>query len=246
VFALMDLPGEAEDAGGAPVARLERALALERVAVALPNGARLLEDVTLTLRPGRITALVGVAGAGKTTLAYLLPRFVEPAAGRITWDGVELARLDLAALRRQIAFVFQETQLFDASVAENLRLGKPDASDAELWNALAQAGAAEFVRALPGELDAPLGRSGATLSVGQRQRLSIARALVRDASLLILDEPTSALDPETEQRLVASLREAARTRAVLVIAHRLSTIRDADEVWRVGGGRVVREIAGAR
>ncbi len=244
VFALMDLPGESDRTGGAPVAPLRRELSLEGVAVALPNGAHLLEGVTLALRPGRITALVGAAGAGKTTLAYLLPRFLAPSAGRVTWDGADLATLDLEALRQQIAFVFQETQLFDATIAENLRLAKPAASDAELWRALALAGADGFVRALPAGLATPLGRGGAALSVGQRQRLSIARALVRDASLLILDEPTSALDPETEQRLVATIREAAKTRAVLVIAHRLSTIRDADEVWRVAEGRVVRDSPG--
>jgi ABC-type multidrug transport system fused ATPase/permease subunit len=239
VFALMDVPGES-DAGGAPVARLQRELALEGVAVNAPNGARVLEDVTLSLRPGRITALVGPAGAGKTTLAYLLPRFLAPSAGRIRWDGADLATLDVDALRREIAFVFQETQLFDATLAENLRLGKPDATDAELWRALAQAGAEDFVRALPERLATPLGRSGGALSAGQRQRISIARALVRDASLLILDEPTSALDPETEQQLVRSIHDAAKSRAVLVIAHRLSTVRDADEVWRVAGGRVTR------
>ncbi len=238
VFALMDLPGESDGARGAPVARLERALALDGVAVALPSGAPLIEGITLTLRPGCITAIVGAAGAGKTTLAYLLPRFLEPCAGRITWDGADLSGLDLGSLRAQISFVFQETQLFDATVAENLRLAKPSASDAELWHALAQAGADGFVRELPQQLATPLGRSGGALSVGQRQRLSIARALVRDASLLILDEPTSALDPETEQRLVAAIREASKTRAVLVIAHRLSTIRDADEVWAVEDGRL--------
>jgi subfamily B ATP-binding cassette protein MsbA len=240
VFALMDLPGESDASGRASVARLKHELALERVAVSAPSGARILSDVTLALRPGRITALIGPPGAGKTTLAYLLPRFLAPSAGRITWDGVELASLDLAALRRQIAFVFQETQLFDATLAENLRLGNPNASDEELWRALAAAGAESFVRALPQQLATPLGRSGGALSAGQRQRVSIARALVRDASLLILDEPTSALDAETEQQLVAGIRAAARTRAVLVIAHRLSTVRDADEVWRVEGGRVVR------
>jgi ABC-type multidrug transport system fused ATPase/permease subunit len=235
---LLDLPGEDEAARAAPP-RLRQGIRMENVAVALPDGTRVLAGIDLEIPVGRVIALVGPAGAGKTTLAQLLPRFLEPSAGRVLWDGVDCAGLDLAGLRAQIGFVFQETQLFDATIEENLRVGKPDASEAELWSALASAGAEGFVRALPTGLATPLGRSGGALSVGQRQRLAIARALVRDAPLLVLDEPTSGLDPETERRLVASLRAASRARAVLVIAHRLSTIRDADTICFLEAGRII-------
>jgi ABC-type multidrug transport system fused ATPase/permease subunit len=186
-----------------------------------------------------VTAIVGPAGAGKTTLAWLLPRFLRPTRGRVLFDGEDVAGASLASLRRQVAFVFQETQLFDASVEENLRIGRPDATEAELERAAAIAGADGFIRALPDGWRTRLGRAGGTLSVGQKQRLAIARALVRDAPILILDEPTSALDPETERQLVASLREAARSRLVLVIAHRLSTVRAAQQILFLDEGRVV-------
>ena len=239
VFALMDLPSESDGPRGAPVARLQREIALEGVSFEHPSGAQVLGGIDLSLRVGRVTALVGAAGAGKTTLAYLMPRFLAPSAGRICWDGADLAGADLTSLRQQIAFVFQETQLFDATLAENLRVGKPSATDAEIWHALTLAGAEAFVRALPQQLETPLGRAGGALSVGQRQRISIARALLRDASLLILDEPSSALDAETEQQLVATIRAVSRDRAVLVIAHRLSTIREANEICVLEAGKIV-------
>jgi ABC-type multidrug transport system fused ATPase/permease subunit len=164
---------------------------------------------------------------------------VEPQSGRVLFDGADVREASQRSLRAQIAFVFQETALFDASVAENLRLGSPAASDTDLRRAAQSAGADEFIRNLPQGYDTPLGRSGGRLSVGQRQRLAIARALVRDPRILILDEPTSALDPETEQRLVEALREASRSCAVLVIAHRLSTVRHADRIAFVEAGRIV-------
>jgi ABC-type multidrug transport system fused ATPase/permease subunit len=188
---------------------------------------------------GQITAFVGPAGAGKTTLAYLIPRFVEPDSGRVTIDGVDLAGVTMASLRSQVAFVFQETVLFDATIEENIKLSKPEATEAEIQHAARVAGADEFIRRLPQGYATPLGRAGGKLSVGQKQRLSIARALVRDAPILILDEPTSALDPKTEQQLVAALREASRDRIVIVIAHRLSTIREADQILFIDEGRSI-------
>jgi ABC-type multidrug transport system fused ATPase/permease subunit len=239
VFFLMDLPAETDPPEAEPLARLASEVRIEDAHHAWPDGTKSLRGVSLEVRVGEVTALVGPAGAGKTTLAYLIPRFVEPQSGRVTFDGKDVRRALRATLRSQISFVFQETALFDATLEENLRVGFASASDAELRRAAEIAGADEFISALPQGYRTPLGRGGAKLSVGQRQRLAIARALVRDPRVLILDEPTSALDAETEHRLVRALREASRERAVLVIAHRLSTVRDADVIHFVEGGRIV-------
>jgi ABC-type multidrug transport system fused ATPase/permease subunit len=241
VFFLMDLPSEQDPPEARPLPRLAREVRIEDAHYAWPDGTPALRGVSLALRVGEVTALVGPAGAGKTTLAYLVPRFLEPQAGRVLFDGTDVRSASRRSLREQISFVFQETALFDASIEENLRLARPDASETELRRAAKSAGADDFIRALPEGYQTPLGRSGGKLSVGQRQRLAIARGLVRDPRVLILDEPTSALDPETERRLVEALREASRERAVLVIAHRLSTVRHADRIAFVEGGRIVEE-----
>lgn len=245
VFFLMDLPSERDpdDAIALPTraadARPEDdGIRFDDVSFHFADGTPALEGITLHAPRGAVTALVGPAGAGKTTLASLVPRFHEPTHGRVVLDGVDLARVQLASLRARIAFVFQETVLFDATVLENVRLGNPAASEDEIWQALETAGAADFVRALPDGGRTRLGRAGGTLSVGQKQRLAIARALVRDADVLIFDEPTSALDPETEVRVVRALHDAGRTRVVIVIAHRLSTIRGADQILFLEGGRI--------
>jgi ABC-type multidrug transport system fused ATPase/permease subunit len=239
VFFLMDLPGEEDPPGAAPIARLREAVEIDNAEYSYPDGTQALRGISLRARVGEVTALVGPAGAGKTTLAWLIPRFAEPSRGAVRFDGVDLNGAALAAIRSQVAFVFQETVLFDASVEENIRLGNREASETEVRRAAQIAGADAFIRQLPQGYRTPLGRAGGKLSVGQRQRIAIARALVRDAPILILDEPTSALDPETEQALVRALREASRTRVVIVIAHRLSTVRDADQVLFIQEGRVV-------
>ena len=239
VFFLMDLEPERDPPGARDLPRARRALAFEDVDFAWPDGTPALRGVSFEAKLGEVTALVGPAGAGKTTLMYHVPRFLRPTRGRVSIDGVDLAGVTRASLRAQIAFIFQENALFDGTIEENLRLAKPDATELELRRAVQIAGADEFIRRLPDGLATRLGRSGAGLSVGQKQRLSIARGLLRDAPILILDEPTSALDPETERRLLAALREAARERIVLVVAHRLSTVRAADQILFLRDGAIV-------
>jgi len=239
VFFLMDLPGESERDGARTLAGVRAGVTLEDVGFRYPDGSEAIAGVDLETRIGRITALVGPAGAGKTTLAYLLCGFLEPTRGRVSVDGADLSDFTHASVRRHVAFVFQETALFDDTIEANIRLGRPDASDTEVRQAAREAGADEFIRRLPDGYGTRLGRAGGRLSVGQKQRLAIARALVRRAPILVLDEPTSALDPETERRLVAALHAAARDRAVLVVAHRLSTVRAADEICFVDRGRIL-------
>jgi ABC-type multidrug transport system fused ATPase/permease subunit len=238
VFFLMDMPGEADDPSAQALAPIRRGIEIDKVDYAYPDGTIALQGVELAANLGQMVAFVGPAGAGKTTLAYLIPRFVMPDRGQVRIDGVDIANVSLDSLRDQIAFVFQETVLFDATVEENIRMGRPDASDDAVREAAQLAGASEFIEKLPQGYATPLGRAGGKLSVGQKQRLSLARALVRDARILILDEPTSALDPQTETRFVETLREVSRDRIVIVIAHRLSTVRAADEILFIDDGQI--------
>jgi len=239
VFFLMDQPAERDAADAQPFPGLREGIRFEDVGYRYPDGTRALEGISFEARVGSMTAVVGPAGSGKTTLAHLAARFLEPSEGTVRLDGTDMRRWTRDSLRARISYVFQETFLFDGTIAECLRLGAPDASDERLWRALRMARAAEFVERLPQGLATRVGRGGSQLSVGQRQRLAIARALVRDSDVLVLDEPTSALDPETEMALVESLHEAGRHRLVLVIAHRLSTIRSADQILFLEEGRLI-------
>lgn len=202
-----------------------------------------LQDICLDIPAGRVTALVGPSGAGKSTLAELIPGLRWPQQGRILYDGQDGAELDSASLRRRIAFVSQDAAILDETVAANLRFVRPEATDDQLWNALEQAQAAEFVRAMDAGLQTLLGERGTRLSGGQKQRLSLARALLQESDILVLDEPTSALDSETEEGIQKALAEI-RTKGcatVVIIAHRLSTIRDADRIVVLMGGRIVEQ-----
>jgi subfamily B ATP-binding cassette protein MsbA len=195
--------------------------------------------VDLTLRRGSVTALVGPSGAGKSTLAALLPRFMDPTAGRVTLDGIDLRDVTLASLRARIGLVTQDVVLFDDTVRRNVAYGRPDAKEADVREALAAANALAFVDALPEGLDTRVGEGGARLSGGQRQRLAIARALLKDPPILVLDEATSALDAESERAVQEALVRLMAGRTVLVIAHRLSTVRRADQLAVLDAGRIV-------
>jgi ABC-type multidrug transport system fused ATPase/permease subunit len=241
VFELMDEPGDEDAPGARELPPVTRGVTVEGASYHYPDGTRALEDVDLSLKLGELVALVGPAGAGKTTLAYLLPRFLTASSGRVCVDGTDVRQVRYASLRRQVSFVFQETLLFDASVEQNIRFARPDATREQVRRAAKLSGAHEFIERLPEGYATRLGRAGGNLSVGQKQRLSIARALVRETPLLILDEPTAALDLESERSLLAALQQARQRHGVLVIAHRLSTIRAADRIYFVEAGRVVEQ-----
>ncbi len=198
-----------------------------------------LHDFSLSIAPGETVAVVGPSGAGKTTLFQLIQRFYDPLRGEIRMDGVALPLADPAEIRARIAMVPQETVIFGASARDNLRYGKWEAGDNELWAAAEAANAAEFLRKLPDGLDTFLGEGGARLSGGQRQRVAIARALLRDAPILLLDEATSALDAESEQLVQQALERLMTTRTTLVIAHRLATVRAAAKIIVMDDGRIV-------
>ena len=240
VFFLMDLPSEG-DSSGVELEGVSDGLAMEGVGLVYPDGRRALEGVDLTVRVGEVVALVGPTGAGKTSLASLVPRFFDASEGRIRIDGVDIRDIALPSLRRQVAYVFQETQLFSDSILDNIRYANRQATLADVERAARTAGAHDFIAALPEGYDTALGTVVSKLSVGQKQRISIARGLVQDPGILILDEPTSALDPETESYLVRSLHEAAKDRLVIVVAHRLSTIAHADRIVFLDDGRVVEQ-----
>ncbi len=200
-----------------------------------------LNGVSFAVRRGEKVAIVGPSGAGKSTIFHLLLRYYDPASGRITFDGVRLADLDPADLRGHIALVPQDSVMFAASVGDNIRFGRPDASDAEVARAAELAYAAAFIAALPERMATQVGERGVTLSGGQRQRIAIARAILRDAPLLLLDEATSSLDAESETLVAAALEQLMQERTTIVIAHRLATVLSCDRILVLDQGRIVEE-----
>jgi thiol reductant ABC exporter CydC subunit len=233
-------PVEERDDAVAPAGPIEPQIDFEHVSFRYGDHLPLaVDDVTCRIRPGETVALVGASGAGKSTTAHLLMRYWDPESGRITIGGHDLRDLPSATVRELITFVPQDTYLFHGTLRDNVRLGRPEASDVELVAAAIAARADEIIDGLPDGLDTIVGERGASLSGGQRQRVAIARALLRDSPILVLDEPVSNLDAETEHELAAAMAAARAGRTVILIAHRLSTIRTADRILVLQDGRLV-------
>lgn len=239
-FSVMDTHPAIKDAPDAVETKAVRGeVEFNRVTFRYSEARTAVEDLTFTVKPGEVIALVGPTGAGKSTAMSLLYRAFDPQQGEIRIDGTDIRGIKLSSLRCNIGVVFQEGMLFNRTIADNLRVGKPDATLEELRDAARRAQALEFILRTPHQFEARVGERGRALSGGERQRLSIARALLKNPPILILDEATSALDARTEALLQQALKEVMKGRTTFVIAHRLSTIRDADRVLVFLGGRIV-------
>jgi subfamily B ATP-binding cassette protein MsbA len=242
IFALLDTAPDIADRPGATVLPVpDGRIAFEDVSFRYAQGPLVLTDVSTTFDAGKTTALVGPSGAGKTTLVSLIARFYDPTSGRITIDGHDLRDLTVRSVREQIAVVPQEPILFATTVADNIRYGRLDATDAQLRAAAEAANATEFIDRLPEKYESIVGERGVKLSVGQRQRIAIARALLRDSPVLLLDEATSSLDNESEYLVQEALARLMLGRTTIVIAHRLTTVERADRILVLERGRVVED-----
>ncbi len=236
---VMDAPTEEDDPRAEDAGRLEGRVEFRHVNFGYGTEGEVLRDLSLTVRAGETFALVGPSGGGKTTLCHLLPRFYDADSGEILLDGKEIHRFTLGSLRRNIGIVQQDVFLFNASIEENIRYGRLDATHEEVVEAARRANIHDFVASLPDGYDTVVGERGVRLSGGQKQRLSIARVFLKNPPILILDEATSALDTATEQQIRRSLDELGKGRTTLVVAHRLTTVVNADEIAVIDGGRIV-------
>jgi len=242
LFAVLDAPDE-RDTGTQPLERAKGLLEFRHVSARYPGQARpAIQDISFTAKPGTVTAIVGRSGSGKSTLIKMIPRFYEPESGQVLLDGHPIEEYKLEDLRRQVAMVSQRVILFDASIADNVAYGEMQGAQPDrLAAAVRSANAMEFVEHLPEGLGTRIGEHGGRLSGGQRQRLAIARAMLKDAPVLILDEATAALDNESERLVQEALDHLIPDRTTLVIAHRLSTIEHADQVLVLESGRLVEQ-----
>jgi len=240
VSEILDVPVEIEEPSTPVVLNAVRGdIAFENVSLSFDRGAPVLEDLSFAIRAGEVLAIVGPSGSGKSTIADLVLRLLDPDDGTVRLDGRDLRTLSLKDLRRHVALVDQQPFILHASIAENIRYARPDASDAEVESAAREAALDGFIDLLPQKYDTIVGERGAALSVGERQRLALARAFLMDPAVLVLDEPTSALDPASEQRIVAGYENVMRNRTVIVITHRPDLARRADHIVTLDGAGIV-------
>jgi len=242
VFEILDAKSEVENAPDAvDLGPIQGAVTFDHVSFSYIGGAKVLEDVSFHVESGKIVALLGPTGAGKSTITNLIPRFYDATDGRILIDDKDIRQVTLESLRKQIGIVLQETQLFGSTVRENITFGKPDATEAEIIAAAQAAAAHDFIMRFPHGYDTEVGERGVTLSGGQRQRIAIARALLLDPRILILDDATSSVDTETEQQIQRALEALMEGRTSFVIAQRVSTVRNADLILVIDRGRLVAQ-----
>ena len=245
-FEVLDREDDVRDSPGAiAISKTEAAIAFDHVRFGYDEKHAVLSEIDLQISPNQIVALVGGTGAGKSTLLSLVPRFYDPTSGVVRLDGRDLREITKKSLRAQVAIVLQDTLLFSTTVRENIAYGRPDATDAEIREAARRAQADDFIRRLPDEYESAVGERGGHLSVGQRQRIGIARAFLKNAPILLLDEPTSALDPTTEAAIMETIKELMYGRTTLIVTHRLATIHNVDQIIVLEHGRIVERGRGA-
>ncbi len=245
-FEVLDRQDDVVDSPGAvAISTAKGAIAFQAVSFGYTSDRCILRDVNLRIEPNQIVGLAGGTGAGKSTILGLVPRFYDATSGSITLDGRDIRQITKKSLRAQIAIVLQDTLLFSTTVRENIAYGRPDATEDEIIEAARRAQADEFIRQMPQGYDSLVGERGGHLSVGQRQRIGIARAFLKNAPILLLDEPTSALDPATESVIMDTIKELMRGRTTLIATHRLATIHNLDQIIVVEHGRIVEQGRGA-
>jgi len=241
-FEVLDRQDDVVDSPEAvAISSSEGAIGFQSVSFGYAHDRHVLRNLDLDIKPNQIVGLVGGTGAGKSTLLSLVPRFYDPTAGSITLDGRDLRKITKKTLRAQVAIVLQDTLLFSTTVRENIAYGRPEATEEEIVAAARRAQADDFIRQMSNGYASLVGERGGHLSVGQRQRIGIARAFLKNAPILLLDEPTSALDPKTESAIMETIQELMRGRTTLIATHRLATIHNVDQIVVLEGGRIIEK-----
>jgi ATP-binding cassette subfamily B protein/subfamily B ATP-binding cassette protein MsbA len=241
-FEVLDRQDDVIDSPDAvAISSAQGAIAFQSVSFSYAHDRHVLRSLDLEIKPNQIVGLVGGTGAGKSTLLSLVPRFYDPTAGSITLDGRDLRDITKKTLRTQVAIVLQDTLLFSTTARENIAYGRPEATEEEIVAAARRAQADDFIRQLPNGYASLVGERGGHLSVGQRQRIGIARAFLKNAPILLLDEPTSALDPKTESSIMETIKELMRGRTTLIATHRLATIHNVDQIVVLERGRIIEK-----